>query len=291
MKFRTEIKITDAPENLSPERLVLLVGSCFSDNIGMKIRSAGWPSIVNPCGVLYNPVSIAVMFQLAITHRGMRLDIISSSLTMREGRYASWFMGSCAVADTPEECVDKVAESVDSLEEGIESAEAIILTFGTSDLWLLKGTDRAVGNCHKHPAAEFEKRRIGIEETVITWKAIIEAVRLRNPGVKIILTVSPRRYLSEGFAENSRQKAVLILACERLCSEMENVFYFPAYEIMNDDLRDYRFYKSDLLHPSEMAVDYIWEKFKAHFLTPENLHKLEDMEKEARKRAHRPLIG
>lgn len=291
MKFRTEIKITDAPKNLSPKRPVLLMGSCFSDNIGAKIKSTGWPAIVNPCGVLYNPVSIAVMFQLALTQRVIRREIIADSITEREGRYVSWFMGSVAMADTPEECVNKVCEAADRLEEGIETAECIFLTFGTSDVWLLRGSDRAVGNCHKHPSSEFDKRRVSIEETVSIWKAIIEAVRHRNPDVKITFTVSPRRYLSEGAAENSRQKAVLILACERLCGELENVFYFPAYEIMNDDLRDYRFYKSDLLHPSEMAVDYVWEKFKEYFLTAENLSKIEEMEKEARRRAHRPLFG
>lgn len=291
MKFRTEIKFIDAPRNLSPERLVLLMGSCFSDNIGMKIKSAGWPAVANPCGVLYNPVSMAVIFQLALTHRAMRRDIIQSSLTSREGRYVSWLMGSSAMADSMDECVDKVAEAVDSLEEAIESAEAAILTFGTSDVWLLKGTDKAVGNCHKHPAAEFEKRRLGIDEIVSSWKGIIEALRSRNPGLKIVLTVSPRRYLSDGFAENSIQKAVLILACERLCNECGDTYYFPAYEIINDDLRDYRFYKPDLLHPSEIAVDYIWEKFKEFFLTDANLRLLDEMEKAAKRKLHRPLSG
>ena len=289
MKFRTEIKISDAPKNMSPERLVLLMGSCFSDNIGGKINETGWPAVVNPCGVLYNPVSLAIMFQLALTHRSLRREIIASSLTEREGKTVSWFMGSLSMASSPEECCDKVCEAVDALEEGIENAQSIIITFGTSDVWLLKGTDRAVGNCHKHPTGEFERRRLAIDEIVETWRGIIKMIRERNPEVSFIFTVSPRRYLSEGFAENTRQKAILILACEALCKTTGNCFYFPAYEIMNDDLRDYRFYKPDLLHPSEMAVEYIWDKFKETYLDQKGLEMLAMMEKESRRNRHRSI--
>lgn len=286
MKFRTEITINDAPRNLSPERLVLLAGSCFSDNIGERMQRAGWPCRANPCGTIYNPVSMAVLFRLALLHRVMRREIVASGITMRDGRYASWLMGSKSMADTPEECIDRTCEAIDALEEAIEKADAIILTFGTSDVWLLKGTGRAVGNCHKHPAAEFERQRASIDEITATWEQIADDIRERNPGVKIIFTVSPRRYLSDGFAENTRQKAVLVLACEKLASRGH---YFPAYEILNDDLRDYRFYAKDLLHPSEGAVDYIWEKFTETYLDAEGRERLKEMESAARRREHRPL--
>ena len=289
MKFRTEINLSCAPKILSPERMVLLMGSCFSDNIGGKISSCGWPSIVNPCGVLYNPVSIAVMFRLCLLHRAIRREIVASSLTLREGRYVSWFMGSKIIDESPEECVNKVCEAVDSLEEGMEKADAIILTFGTPDVWILKGTDRAVGNCHKHPASEFEKKRISIEDIVYTWKTLIQAIRNRNPEVKIILTVSPRRYLSDGFEDNMRQKAVLILACEKLCKEIEEIYYFPAYEILNDDLRDYRFYKPDLLHPSEMAIDYVWDKLKEAYLDKKAIETILKMERKERQKLHKHI--
>lgn len=292
MKFRTEIKIDGAPKKLSPERLVLLAGSCFSDNIGDRMVESGWPVIVNPCGVIYNPVSMAVLFQLALLQRALRRSIVADSITLREGNYVSWFMGSLAMAQTAEECVDKACEAIDRLEEGLEKADAIILTFGTSDVWLLKGTDRAVGNCHKHPAMEFERRRVGIDEITAAWKMIMEATcERRREGVppQFILTVSPRRYLSDGFAENTRQKAILALSCEKLCKEREDVIYFPAYEILNDDLRDYRFYAKDLLHPSVMAIDYIWEKFTETFLDLDGLARLKEMEKVARRKAHRNI--
>lgn len=289
MKFRTEISITDAPKFMAPERRVVLMGSCFADNIGARMLAAGWPVTANPCGTVYNPASMAILFQLALTHRALRRDIIASGLTTRDGHWASWLTGALSLARTPEECIDKVSESIDLLEEGLENADTLILTFGTSDVWLLKGTDRAVGNCHKHPAAEFDRSRLGIEEIFETWKSVIEAVRHRNPGLKVVLTVSPRRYLSDGFAENTRQKAVLILACERLCRAVKDVSYFPAYEILNDDLRDYRFYARDLLHPSDTAIDYVWEKFIETYLDKEGAERLRLMEKKARIKAHRPI--
>lgn len=280
--------IKDAPRNLSPERLALLMGSCFSDNMGRKMLSCGWPAIVNPCGTVYNPVSMAVLFQLAMTHRALRREIILSGITQREGKFVSWLMGSKANGDTPDETADRVCEAIDELERGIEQAEVMILTFGTSDVWLLKDTDRAVGNCHKHTASEFDRKRAGVDEIADTWTALIGMVRERNPEIKVILTISPRRYLNDSFRENTLQKAVLALACDKICKSA-GAFYFPAYEIMNDDLRDYRFYGKDLLHPSEMAVDYIWEKFTESYLDKPGLERLAAMEKEARRIAHRSI--
>lgn len=290
MKFRTEINITDAPKNLSPGRLVLLVGSCFSDNIGARMVSADWPAIVNPCGVIYNPASMAILFRLALQDESSRIREIRDSITKREGRFVSWLMGSTVSEITEDDCVENVAKCIAGIREALGAADALILTFGTSDIWELAESGKVVGNCHKHPAKEFRRRRLSMDEIVADWNEIFEKIRDINPDVKIILTVSPRRYLSDGFAENSRQKAVLLLACEILCRELDNIWYFPAYEILNDDLRDYRYYKADLLHPSEMAIDYIWEKFCDTFLDHLNREKLKMMEKEARRRRHRSII-
>lgn len=264
IKFRTEIKIPDAPVKLDPGRQVLLVGSCFSDNIGGKMLESDLDAIVNPCGTVYNPLSIYRLFEAALSSD--REEIILSSLTVREGNAVSWLMGKKGMGATDEECVGNVDSLLSILEKGIRESQAIIITFGTSDVWFLNETSEVVGNCHKHPAREFGRRRMSISEIVDLWAEMIDKVRSVNPDVQIIFTVSPRRYLSDGFQENTRQKAVLILACDELCRMKDNVSYFPAYEIMNDDLRDYRFYKPDLLHPSDIAVEYIWQKFKESFI-------------------------
>lgn len=291
MKFRTEIDIKDAPFLLNPERLVLLAGSCFADNIGAKIKNADWKAAVNPCGVIYNPASMAVIFQLALTDRISRRFIVEASLTQRESHTVSWLMDSKVAAKDPETAVNNVMEAIDALEKALETADCLMLTFGTPDVYLLEGTDRAVGNCHKHPAAEFNRRRLGISEISDTWIGLIEMMRQRNPDLKVIFTVSPRRYLSDGFAENSRKKAILLLACENICNSLGNVFYFPAYEILMDDLRDYRFYAEDMLHPSAGAVDYIWEKFCHCFLDAEGREKVKKGEKRVKASLHRPLLG
>lgn len=290
MKFRTEIKIEKSPFLLNPKREVLLIGSCFSDNIGEKLENSGVPAVTNPCGVVYNPASMALLMQLALTNPAIRRNIISSSVTEREGKFVSWFMDSKCCGDTPESLVDAACERIDALESSIEKAETMILTFGTSDVWLLKNTDCAVGNCHKHPASEFEKRRLGVKEIAETWSSIIDAVRQRNESLKVIFTVSPRRYLSGGFADNSRLKAILLLAVEEICGHEKNCGYFPAYEIMNDDLRDYRFYAQDMIHPSGQAVEYIWERFKENYYSPEDQAVLKQGEKEWRRNSHRPIL-
>lgn len=288
MKFRTEIDITDAPKILSPERLVLFVGSCFSDNIGSRLQSTGWPAVVNPCGVVYNPLSIAALFRLALADEGKCRKRVEESVVEREGRFVSWFMGSKVMASTPRECADMVCECIGHLREGLLKAGAVVVTFGTPDVWYLSATGMAVGNCHKHPAREFSRRRLGIDEIGELWKTLVGEVRQVNPGVRFIFTVSPRRYLSEGFADNSRLKAVLLLACEAICREISDTYYFPAYEILNDDLRDYRFYADDLLHPSSGAVAYIWEKFVESYVPPADRDLLHRMERAARAAAHHP---
>lgn len=289
MKFRTEINLTDAPKILSPERSLLLIGSCFSDNIGRKLRESLWPATVNPCGVIYNPFSIATLLELALKEPQEREGIIEDSITTREGKYVSWLMGSRSMGQTPQDCICEVKAAMAELHAGLLAADALIVTFGTSDVWMLDGTDLVVGNCHKHPAREFSRRRLSISEIVERWRNLIDELRRLRSDLKVIFTVSPRRYLSEGFADNSRLKAILLLACEELC-RLPSVFYFPAFEILNDDLRDYRFYAPDLLHPSEQAVDYVWERFCEAYLDSRSMEKLRENIRASRRSSHRNIM-
>lgn len=290
MKFRTEVRLEKAPFKLDTERQITLLGSCFADNIGSRIDAAGWPCCINPCGVVYNPASIALLLQLALTHRSHRRVIIESSLTQREGKFVSWLVDSKCAANTAEKCTDLVCEAIDRLEASIEKSDSLSITFGTPDVWLLKDTDRLVCNCHKHPAKEFQKHRLGIDDIADTWIALSGALRERNPEIKIIFTVSPRRYLGEGAADNSRLKAILLLASQKICDTVPSCTYFPAYELLIDDLRDYRFYAPDMLHPSSIAVDYIWENFKTYFLDRKDAEALEASTREARRANHRPIL-
>lgn len=290
MKFRTEIKLKDAPQKLSPERLVLLMGSCFSDNIGARMQRAGWPVEVNPCGVIYNPTSMARLFELSVAPYAERHKAVESTITERDGRFASWLMGSAGIADSREECIEKVESALLKLQDALKCASTVILTLGTSDVWLLASSGEVVGNCHKHPSREFRKERLSVGRTVELIEDIKSSVRAVNPDVNFILTVSPRRYLSEGFEDNSRLKAVLLLACGEICSNDNSTDYFPAFEILIDDLRDYRFYASDMLHPSADAIEYVWDKFLEKYVSPADIQKLKRMEKELKEKHHIPLF-
>lgn len=247
MLLRTEYKAQRLPLNLSPERPLTLIGSCFSDNIGDTMRRCGWDVCVNPCGTLFNPVSIAG--HLLAEPYTVELEGFSFSFP------TTFYSGNA------------MAEARRNLQASLHRSQALIATFGTAIAYEKDGF--IVANCHKRPAAEFKRRLLTIEEIVEKWTEVIRHLRKNNPGLAIVLTVSPVRHVREGFEENSASKATLLLACRKLCETQPDTFYFPAFEIVNDDLRDYRFFQQDLVHPSQMAVDYIWEKFRDTFLDTE----------------------
>lgn len=227
-----------------------------------------------------------MLIDVALMPDESRHKSINHLITTREGHYVSWLASVLSSSPTPAECAAKVAAMADNLKEALAAADALIVTFGTADVWELTEKGIPVANCHKHSAAEFRKVRLSVSRITDRWKRLAECLRQINPGIKIIFTVSPRRYRGEGFADNSRLKAILLLACERLVETIPTTYYFPAYEIMMDDLRDYRFYDRDMLHPSPVAIDYIWTKFQQTFLNDEGCEVLRLGEKEWRRRQH-----
>lgn len=290
MKFRTEITFKGAPEKLSPERLIVLLGSCFADNIGERIAASGWPCVANPCGTLYNPCSILEVVRVALMHESKRSEYLKSLVAERDGKYVVWLMGARCAGTTVADAIANAESILSSLGEALKKCEALVLTLGTPDIWWHKEREIVVGNCHKHSASEFEKRRLSVAETVECLHETERLLHQVNPRIRIILTVSPRRYLAEGMADNSVQKATLLLACSQLSENEGSAFeYFPAYEILMDDLRDYRFYDSDLLHPSPSAIEYIWECFCSRYLTPADVGTLKIRAKERKRLGHRPI--
>lgn len=291
MKFRTEIDIIPSSRPLDPQRSVVLLGSCFTDSIGEKMRWCRWRAMPNICGVLYNPASIARILHLACSLRGDCADEIRDSIVEKDSLWMSWLMDS-GVASCSETSTERnVMERIRKLGDAVAEAGALIVTFGTSWIYELSSNEGyVVSNCHKFPATEFLRRRLGVDEIVSQWHQLIADIRTLNPEIRIIFTVSPIRHLKDGFEGNSRSKATLLLACERLCEECGNVEYFPAFELLNDDLRDYRFYASDLVHPSADAVEYIWEKFCDRYLSKEGRAMLAEGERITKALNHRPII-
>ncbi len=228
MKFRTEIEIPKASWQIGYGDKIVLLGSCFSDNIARKLGEYYFQVTANPTGTLYNPVSIA--------------------------RHIN--------------------------DEAVCDADVFIITFGTAWVYEDKRTQTVVDNCEKRPATDFIRRRLTVEKIVGLWQPIIEA----HPNKRFIFTVSPIRHLKDGLHENNLSKGILLLAVEQL-----NATYFPSYELLLDDLRDYRFYADDLMHPSSAAVEYIWERFIATFMTAETQKEMNDLHALWLNRHHRSL--
>ncbi|WP_418423146.1 GSCFA domain-containing protein [Alistipes sp.] len=279
MKFRTEIETSPLGVQIGYENRVLTLGSCFAAHIAEKLAGAKFRVTANPSGILFNPLSIAAAIRsyaspAAVTHEELGYD--------GDVWYHFGFHGDFS-APTAEEALGRMNAARQAGAEALRTSDRVILTFGTA--WVYEREGEVVANCHRRPAAEFSRRRLSVGEIVGTFAELIEGPLA---GKQIILTVSPVRHIGDTLAGNAVSKAALRLAAEELKQRFNCVEYFPAYEIVTDDLRDYRFYADDLVHPTPQAVAYIWEKFTATALTDRARNLLPEAEAIAAAAAHRP---
>lgn len=289
MKFRTEYEALKAPFTLSPEKTVVLAGSCFSQNMANLMCEHKWRA-VNPLGTLYNPVSIFLAVGMMLDKEGGAIKFEESLFLYNDIWHSNKFDSSFSSTDK-EDCLADFKNKQSIFNSSLREGGTLIITFGTSICYYMKDDNYPVGNCHKQPSGLFLEKRLTITEITQLWIPFIKELTEKIPGIRIVFTVSPVRHLKNGFAGNSKSKAILLLAVEEICRHYPNCFYFPAYEILNDDLRDYRFYASDLVHPSEEAVEYIWEKFKQTFIDEKGLAYLHQGRKELKSQLHRPMTG
>ena len=252
MKFRTEIEVTPLAEGLEYGAKIFALGSCFAESISERLARAKFSVATNPFGVLFNPFSIANAIERLDNSRTFAVCDIKAG---RES-FFSFEAHSSLDGATQTEAFANLNRAVAQGAKSLAEAEWMILTFGTA--WVYEHEGRVVANCHKQPAAEFVRRRLSVAEIVERYSRLFEGA-LRDK--KVILTVSPVRHIGDGLPQNSVSKATLRLAVEELVAKHKNAFYFPSYEILVDDLRDYRYYADDLAHPSKMAVEYVWERF------------------------------
>lgn len=283
MEFRTIIDIPEYPFHLGHEQQGLLVGSCFAVSVGERLARAKMPVAINPFGVVYNPMS--VIDTLETIEKGTEID--AGGLTKHNDLWFSFsHHGSFASPDRME-ALAHINESIVTGQRALQNADYLILTLGTA--WVYEGveTGEIVNNCHKLPARDFRRRRLSVDEIVDGFVRQFSKQVYTNK--KIILTVSPIRHLKDGLTENQLSKATLLVAVHRLVEQFENVHYFPSYEILMDDLRDYRFYERDMVHPSPVAVDYIWEQFSDAIIGKDSQKLFKRIEKINNARAHRPF--
>lgn len=279
MKFRTEIEITSLGVKIGYENRVLALGSCFAAHIARKLAGAKFRVAENPSGILFNPLSIAA----AIRSYADPAPVTRGELGFDGEVWHHFGFHGDFSAPTADEALQKMNAARQAGADALRTADRIVLTFGTA--WVYERQGEAVANCHRRPAAEFARRRLGVDE-IVTAFADLMAGPLG--GREVILTVSPVRHLGDSLAGNAVSKAALRLAAEELAERFPDVHYFPAYEILNDDLRDYRFYADDLVHPSPQAVEYVWEKFSAAVLSEQARRLLPDVRHIVVAAAHRP---
>lgn len=257
--FRTVVDVKPFPFGIGYKSPVLFLGSCFTENIGNKMQERKFPVLVNPYGVLYNPISVGMVLKRIISGKFFE----ENELGLHNSLWFSHLHDTEFSSESKSACLDSINNSQIIATEFWTKSQFLIITFGTARVYYHKEKGVPVVNCHKVPAREFENKLLSVNEIVDYWSETLKGIVAEKPNIKVILTVSPIRHWKDGAEGNQHSKSTLILAVRQLMGLFpENIFYFPAFEIMMDELRDYRFYADDMLHPSNLAVDFIWDKFK-----------------------------
>lgn len=257
MKLRTEFIPNSALHKIDHTSATLLVGSCFTEHIGKKMRNSGFKTLINPHGIIFNPDSIHQSLMDVIENK----SYTDSDLFAMDENWNSYNFHSKFSSPDKAILLNAINNSVKEANEFLRTANRIIITFGSAYAYKLKSDNKIVANCHKVPSYQFEKILLSVDEIRDSYLKLLPKLKEANPNLQIIFTISPVRHLKDGFIENQKSKSILNVAIHQIIEQLNYVSYFPAYEIMMDDLRDYRFCSEDMIHPNETAVNYIWEKF------------------------------
>lgn len=282
--FYTSVSIPPAPTKIDFASKVLFMGSCFAENMGSYLQACKFRVCCNPFGVVYNPLALSENLMKLI-----RKDrFTENDLSFYNELWYSYSHYTLFSDTNREECLNSINSQFLHAKKFISEADVLYLTLGTSWTYRLKETGAIVANCHKIPASKFDRFNASVPEMANALAVSVSAIRNINPSLKVVFTVSPIRHWNDGAIENQRSKAALILTIAALQDELADIYYFPAYEIMMDELRDYRFYAADKLHPSEEATEYLREKFTSVFLADETKNLLRSIEKILDSVKHKP---
>jgi lysophospholipase L1-like esterase len=285
MTFRTEIFIQKPVEMIAYEDQLLLIGSCFVENMGKKFQEAGFQTTINPFGTLYNPYSLAQAIERLLNP----IPFQSTDLFSYEGVWHSFTHHSRFSHVSQEETLRNINEELALGAQRLKSARWLMITLGTAWVYRLADARAVVANCHKLPEKRFIRERMSEDAIVQLFTPLIERLHVINPALQLLMTVSPIRHWKDGAHENQLSKSTLLLAIERIQQQCSFVHYFPAYELMMDELRDYRFYAEDMIHPNATAIEFIWEKLTLHYLNREAQQTLKEVEQLNKALQHRSL--
>lgn len=237
---------------------LLLMGSCFAENMGERCHYFKFQTMVNPFGIIFNPVSLHKLIDRAVQLQYFTVD----DIFCHNNLWHCFEVHSQLSTSNPDKLLESLNKTLLQLHEQLQKATHIMLTLGTAWVYRRQETNAVVANCHKVPQREFVKQLLQIEVVEQHLDAIRQMIKKINPDITLVITVSPVRHSKDGFVENNRSKAHLLAALHRVVDHYSDTYYFPSYEIVMDELRDYRFYTQDMLHPNAIAIDYIWKRFK-----------------------------
>lgn len=283
--FRTILPLQKSSLSIDYQSPVLCIGSCFTQNIGHRLIDYKFSTLLNPFGILYNPFSIKNSLDLLLTDK----KYAEEDLFFHQDLWHSFDHHGAFSHPTQSGILAHINTSLKNAQQFLKKTKILILTFGTSNVFIQKSTKKVVANCHKIPNTEFEKKRLSIPEIIAGLTPVLEKLKAVNPDIEVIFTVSPVRHLKDGLLENQRSKATLLLAIEALNQRLPFTHYFPAYELVMDDLRDYRFFEKDMAHPNELAIEYIWKAFQTTYFSDSTSSIFKQVKKIVQASLHRPF--
>jgi len=286
-KFHTIVDVPAFTRKTGYSQKNIFMGSCFTENVGNRMAALKYNVDINPFGILYNPISVANGLRILLQQK----EFTTADLIQADGLWHSFYHHGRFSFQNEKETLDAINCRIKSSSEFLKEAGFLFITFGTAWIYKYKKTRQPVSNCHKIQAKEFNRVRLTVAEIVAEYRALFSEIRQINPSIKVIFTVSPIRHWKDGSVENQRSKAVLLLAIDELINEFGEDFcaYFPAYEIVMDELRDYRFYADDMIHISDVAVDHIWDKFQKSLIDNESQQIAVQVQKVIKAANHKPL--
>ena len=288
MKLQTIVPLQKAEYPIDYSSKMLLLGSCFVENMGSKLDYFKFQQLQNPFGILFHPLALENLVERALAGKTYHVDEVFE----QNGIWHCFDAHSDLNALSKEDLLNHLNQGLKETKSELENATHVVITLGTAWVYEHRSLGKTVANCHKVPQKVFEKRLLSPEEIQSSLYRLVDLVAKVNPKVNFIFTVSPVRHLKDGFVENQQSKAHLITSLHSVLSsraQSRGMSYFPAYEIMMDELRDYRFYGKDLVHPNALAVEYIWEKFKSVWISPDCYSVMEEVDGVQKGLQHRPF--
>ena len=285
MNFRTQVELPERETEIRHSERIMLFGSCFAENIGNLLKENKFRCDVNPFGVLYNPLSIANALNQILEGK----EYEEEDLFFSGGLWHSWMHHSDFSAPSQEEALALMNFRLAKAKENLAKADWLVMTWGTAYVYIHQEMQKVVGNCHKQPDKTFRRLMLNAEAFVEECRGVLKKCREVNPNLKVLFTVSPIRHAKDGMHGNQLSKATLLLAIDEICRTCPNCFYFPSYEIIMDDLRDYRFYADDMIHLSSKSVEYIWECFCQCYFSKETQAVMKEWAEVKRALEHKPF--